>query len=196
MTGVRPTSTAAAGSGRDRDGRPGTLARAVRSALSTLLVIGLLLTAYGLAPWDRRTELSALAQLAVWLVVIVAAVLWQIRAVLRSSHPWLRAVQGAVIGVALLIVPFAVSYQQLSAAGPEAFTQPLSRLDAFYFTVTIFTTVGFGDIAPVSGPARLLVTVQMLADLVLIGTIVKVLVGAAQRRREALGPRPPRGARR
>ena len=53
----------------------------------------------------------------------------------------------------------------------------------------VFATVGFGDIAPVSEPARLLVTAQMLADLVLIGTIVKVLVGAAQRRREALGPR-------
>ena len=52
--------------------------------------------------------------------------------------------------------------------------------------------MGFGDISPVSEPARLLVTVQMLADLVLIGTIVKVLVGAAQRRREALGPRQPR----
>jgi hypothetical protein len=161
----------------------------------TCLVIGLLLAAYALAPWDRGTDLSALAQLAVWLVVIVAAVIWQIRAVMRSSHPWLRAVEGAAIGVALLLVPFAAAYAQLSQDDPATFTQPLSRLDAFYFTVTIFSTVGFGDISPVSGPARLLVTVQMLADLALIGTIVKVLVGAAQRRREALGPRVRRAGR-
>ena len=35
----------------------------------------------------------------------------------------------------------------------------------------------------------MIVTVQMLADLILIGIIVKVLVGVAQRRRESLGPR-------
>ena len=145
--------------------------------------------AYALAPWDPPTQLSVAGRLAIWLVVVVLAVLWQIRAVMHSPHPWLRAVQGAALGVTLLILPFATAYASISAADPATFTQPMTRLDAFYFTVTVFATVGFGDIAPVSEPARLLVTVQMLADLVLIGMIVKVLVGAAQRRRESLGPR-------
>lgn len=62
----------------------------------------------------------------------------------------------------------------------------MTRVDALYFTVTVFATVGFGDLAAVAEPARVVVTVQMLADLVLIGVIVKVLAGAAQQRRRAL----------
>ncbi len=195
MTGVRPT-TDTARADRAGDARPHALRRSVLSALSTCLVVALLIGVYTFGPWDRGLELSAVARLAVWLVMIVAAVLWQVRQVLRSAHPWLRAVEGAVTGVALLLVPFAAAYARISASAPATFTQPMTRLDAFYFTVTIFATVGFGDISPVSEPARLLVTVQMLADLVLIGAIVKVLVGAAQRRREALGPRPRRGTAR
>ena len=186
MTGVRPASpTTGAGTGED----PPRLGVEVLSALTSVVVIGLLVAAYALAPWDRTRNLSAVGELVVWLLVLVLAVLWQIRAVLRSTHPWLRAVAGAALSVALLLLPFAATYASLSSADPATFTQPMSRIDALYFTVTVFSTVGFGDIAPVSEPARVLVTVQMLADLVLIGTIVKVLVGVAQRRRDLLGPR-------
>ena len=41
--------------------------------------------------------------------------------------------------------------------------------------------------------SMILVTVQMLADLALIGVILKVLIGAAQRRRQTLGSRRGRG---
>lgn len=188
---VSPT-TGTAETERTDDDTSTSLRLSITSAVRSCLIVGLLLAGYLLAPWDRKPNLSAIAQLTVWLVVIVAALLWQIRAVLRSKRPWLRAVEGTVIGVALLLLPFAAAYARMSALDPATFTQPLSRVDAFYFTVTVFSTVGFGDITPVSQSARLLVTTQMLADLILIGTIIKVLIGAAQRRREALGPRSRR----
>lgn len=188
MTGVRP-ATWPAGPGRTSGERTGSLRGALLSALRTSLVIGVLLSAYALAPWDRPGQLSGAWLLVIWLVLVVLAVLWQVRAVMRSPHPWVRAVEGAGLGVTLLLVPFAATYAGMSAADPATFTESMTRLDAFYFTVTVFATVGFGDISPVSEAARLVVTVQMLADLVLIGTIVKVLAGAAQRRRESLGPR-------
>jgi hypothetical protein len=187
MTGVRPAN-AEVTAGRAGE-RPGSLRRSLLSVLGTLLVVGLLLAAYAFAPWDRRLDLSAAAQLAMWFAVVVAALVVQIRGVMRSPHPWVRAVEGAVLAVTLLLVPFAAAYAGMSVADAATFTQPLTRIDAFYFTVTVFATVGFGDIAAVSETARVLVTVQMLADLVLLGTIVKLLVGTAQRRRESLGPR-------
>ena len=67
------------------------------------------------------------------------------------------------------------------------FSQPLSRTDAIYFTVTVFATVGFGDITAKTEVARLVVTGQMLGDLIVLGLGVRVLLSAVQRGRQ----RPP-----
>ena len=64
---------------------------------------------------------------------------------------------------------------------PGSFTAPLSRTDALYFTVTVFSTVGFGDITAKAETARLVVTGQMIADLVILGLAIKAIVGAVGR---------------
>ena len=51
---------------------------------------------------------------------------------------------------------------------------------ALYFAVTIFSTVGFGDITPKTDLARIIVSIQMLLDLVIIGAVVRLLLTAAQ----------------
>jgi voltage-gated potassium channel len=76
------------------------------------------------------------------------------------------------------------SYFVLERNSAASFTQPLTRTDALYFTVTVFTTVGFGDITAKSETARLVLIVQMLADLALLGADIRVLLGAVQRSRE------------
>jgi voltage-gated potassium channel len=63
---------------------------------------------------------------------------------------------------------------------PDTFNQHLSRLDALYFTVTVFATVGFGDIVAVTEPARALVLVQMVGDLVIVGFVARAFVRAAE----------------
>jgi voltage-gated potassium channel len=44
----------------------------------------------------------------------------------------------------------------------------------------VFSTVGFGDIAPHGDVARIIVTIQMLLDLVVIGSVVRLLTTAAK----------------
>jgi voltage-gated potassium channel len=185
MTATGPASA------RARLAAPGTRATpgvttAVLSVLRTLLVTVLALLVYARAPWDRLEDASAVGLFLVWLFLLGLALWWQLRAVARSPHPWLRAAQAVVLVLLLLVVPFATAYAYASASDPGNFTQPLTRIDALYFTVTVFATVGFGDIAPVTEGARVLVTVQMVIDLVLIGVIIRVLTGVARRRRETL----------
>ncbi len=71
----------------------------------------------------------------------------------------------------------------LSLAQRAAFSEPMSRTDARYFTVTVFATVGFGDISAVSQAARVLVTSQMVADLLLLGFVLRAVLGAVERGR-------------
>ena len=53
-----------------------------------------------------------------------------------------------------------------------------------YFAVTIFSSVGFGDIFAASQTARALVTIQMILNLLVLGAGIGVFVGAARRRRD------------
>jgi voltage-gated potassium channel len=172
----------------DRSVRCSSLRAWAAAVLRTCVVLGVLIVAYAVAPWDRWNGSGLIWQLLLWFALVVLAVVAQVRSVLRSAHPWLRALQGTLLCITLLLLPFAGAYAGMSEAEPTTFTQPLTRLDSAYFTVTVFATVGFGDVAPVSAPARILVTVQMLADLILIGVIVKVLIGAAERRHDLLRP--------
>ena len=71
--------------------------------------------------------------------------------------------------IPLYLLLFASTYFLMERASAANFTQPLSRTDALYFSVTVFSTVGFGDIAAKSEAARVVLIVQMLADLALLG---------------------------
>ena len=69
--------------------------------------------------------------------------------------------------VPLYLLLFASTYFLMERASAANFTQPLTRTDALYFSVTVFTTVGFGDITAKSETARVVLIIQMLADLAL-----------------------------
>ncbi len=95
------------------------------------------------------------------------------------------AARGETLAVAIpvFLLLFAATYALMSRAQPTAFTEPMDRSDALYFTVTVFATVGFGDIAAVSTSARMVVTLQMIADLLLLGIVLRAVLGAVKRGR-------------
>ncbi|MGM1061416.1 ion channel [Saccharothrix sp. Mg75] len=117
-------------------------------------------------------------------VAVVALVIaWQVRGIGRSDHPVRRGVQALVLVAGLFVLVFAGCYHLLSAADRAAFTEPLDRVDAVYFAVTVFATVGFGDIAPVTTTARVVVTAQMCGDVLLVGGVARLVVHAVRTRR-------------
>ncbi|WP_432991750.1 potassium channel family protein [Dactylosporangium sp. CA-233914] len=157
--------------------RAGTYLAAV---LRTVLVTTAAVVWYLIAPLAGASSAPVWAEAVGGLALIGALVAWQVRAVLRSAHPWLRAAEALGLSFPLLMLLFATSYVLMSGARPAAFSERVTRFDALYFSVTVFATVGFGDIVPVSEAARLLVMVQMLADLAYIGLFVRIIVAAAR----------------
>jgi voltage-gated potassium channel len=96
---------------------------------------------------------------------------------LRAGRSLPVRIEALLTALYLLVLGFAAVYALLAQASPASFDGLQTRTDALYFTVTVLSTVGFGDIHPVAAPARLLVTLQMLFDLVFIGTAVRALSG-------------------
>ena len=120
-------------------------------------------------------------ELAVWLLAFAVVFAWQIQAVIRSSHPGLRAAEAVAVSVPFAIVLFASAYFVIGQTNPASFTEALTRIDAMYFTVTVFATVGFGARShPGPTPHEFRSQRRLLTDLVLIGLIAKVLFGAVQ----------------
>ena len=168
-----------------------TLARIIVGAIAMLVV-------YYALPLDRALSSSSAIFLVAGILALLAVIGRQIQAILHADHPNLRAFQAFGIAIPFLIVVFATSYVLIAQADADNFNTPLSRSSALYFTVTVLSTVGFGDIVPKTDYARIAVSVQMLIDLVLIGILVRVLFGAAQegvaskqRRAEGSSDDPP-----
>jgi voltage-gated potassium channel len=148
--------------------------------LRAALTVTVLVAVYYLIPLNRLLDSEATIGLLTGLVAFTAIIAWQLREIASSENPRLRAIQTLAVGLPLLLLIFAVTYVILAGNQPGSFSEPLNRTDALYFSVTVFSTVGFGDIVARSGPARVVVLTQMLVDLVVVGVIAKLILGAVQ----------------
>ena len=92
----------------------------------------------------------------------------------------MRAIETLAVAIPLFLLLFASAYLMMANAQAQAFTEPPSRTNALYFTVTVFATVGFGDIMPKTEAACVATMVQMIADLVAVGLVARVIVGAVK----------------
>jgi voltage-gated potassium channel len=140
-----------------------------------------LVALYYVLPLDRLFDVNVVVVLVVGVALLAGMIAWQVRAIERSTYPGIRAVQSLASTTPLFLLLFASTYYVLSLGDPETFTEPLTRTDALYLTVTIFATVGFGDISAKVETARLVVTAQMLLDLVVLGLGIQVILGAVKR---------------
>ncbi len=145
----------------------------------TTVVLVLLTVGYYLlplrAPWGDATTAGRLAgSVLAWGLLFLF-----LRTAARRSHerqePEYHRVQQLLTALYVLVLGFALLYAITSAAAPEQFAGLANRSDALYFSVTTTATVGFGDIHASGTPARLMVTAQMLFNLIYIGTALRIL---------------------
>ncbi|MFJ9585346.1 potassium channel family protein [Streptomyces acidicola] len=145
-----------------------------------VFVTAVFVTAYYLLPLGVRGTAGATAAFVCGLLAVLLLFSWEVRTIVRSPYPRLRAVEALVATLALFLVVFASAYYLLDSSTPGSFGEPLTRTDALYFTMTVFSTVGLGDITPRSQTGRVMVMLQMAGGLLLVGVAARVLAGAVQ----------------
>jgi voltage-gated potassium channel len=153
--------------------------------LRALAVSAVLIALYYLLPLDHLTGISLLVAMIIGLLALAAMTAYQVWAILRAAHPGVRAIEALATTVPLFLLLFAATYFLMSHTSTGNFNvHALTRTDSIYFTVTVFATVGFGDISPASQTARLVVTAQMILNLIVLGLGVRLIIGAVQQARQ------------
>lgn len=146
-------------------------------------MVVVLFAAFALVPLrGDRWWVGMLVGTALLATMIPLAVV-RLRRVLASERPGFEASEALIQLLTMLITGFAAVYYAMNRDGTQL-TSLDTRVDAVYFTVTTLSTVGFGDVAATSQAARLVVTVQIVFDLLFIGVAVRVFAMAARRRAE------------
>jgi len=161
----------------DAIGRKELLNAILIALAAATVVVGL----YYLVPISRPHE-PVLVQVAVGVAIVGVVLAHEIRAILRHDAPMARGLVSLAIVIPLFIVLFALIYFSMAHSDASAFGEPLSRTAALYFTITVLSTVGFGDITPKTDLARIAVSAQMVADAVLLVVAVRLILRSATKR--------------
>ncbi|MEI2701393.1 MAG: potassium channel family protein [Baekduia sp.] len=138
---------------------------------------------YALIPLPDRPTTGSIIGLVAGLAAFVTLIVWQLRSIISSTHPGVRAIEAVSAVIGTLVVVFAYTYAGLSASNPDAFNEAVGRIDGIYLSVTTLSTVGFGDIVARTDTARLIVTGQIIIDLIVVVGVVRLLMAAAKRDR-------------
>eukprot|EP00736_Rhodelphis_marinus_P002081 Rmarinus@m.5927 len=110
---------------------------------------------------------------------------WE-RFVYRGRSAISRKVLGLLLTVASLLLCATGVVHLISRLDPDAFTDGGNKIlqfhNAFYFVLVTVTTVGYGDVTPVSTAARLVMMVTILLFFALLPNRVQQLIAVLERK--------------
>ncbi|MGN2635851.1 potassium channel family protein [Nocardia takedensis] len=169
---------------------------ALHNALS---IVCALLIFYGIPlKWSADDPIASRIVGLVVFLVGVGGLIWLTWRRLRRFIADPAATGGRVDGILLLlsvvVMFFAIYYYRLAITYPDQFDGLVTRTDALYYTIVTLGTVGYGDISATGQAARIATMIQIVFDLVVIGTLLAVASTGIARRLEAVAERaaPPR----
>lgn len=156
---------------------------AVWDGLGTLLFVVIATVVYFVLPVPGRMRESSWAVLfGVGLFVLAVLIVLRIRPLLRASAD--ARARGLIVLLSCAVLFFAYADVTLAAI-PGQFADLHTKTDAVYYCVSTLATVGFGDVHAAGQLARAAVTLQMLFNLVFLGTAVTFVTGILRQRVQA-----------
>ena len=125
------------------------------------------------------------AHAVVVLVYYGAATVMILRRLFRLQRVTVETLSSAASAYLLVGVTFALAYAALSAQDPNAFTMGgVPGITGFevsiYYSFVTLTTLGYGDILPVSHAARTLAIFESICGVLYLGMIIARMVGMYQ----------------
>lgn len=150
-------------------------------AALAVLVVALAVITSPLTP--ASPELSLRLARMVGLGLALAVPVRIARDVVRSPRITMDTVAAGLCVYLLLGLVFGYAHVLVGTWLPNAYSTLLTDQDAMYLSFVTLTTVGFGDVVPISGPARAVTIVEGVIGQLYLVSVIAVLVGNLGRER-------------
>jgi drug/metabolite transporter (DMT)-like permease len=155
--------------------------------LGTVFYVAAALAAFFSMPpkdLDVSSAWAAVLLLALAIVLLVILYVMSLRRIGRARYPLLRALVIVTVFLITYLLLMAYLYLSLESRFPGQVPGVVTHVDALYFTVTVLTTTGFGDISAAGQAAKAVVTVQMVFTLVVLGALLRSAATVGREERE------------
>jgi voltage-gated potassium channel len=108
----------------------------------------------------------------------MALIVWQVRSYRRAAASGQGQLLGLLTAVYASVLFFALTYYVLATGDPNEIAGLSTKLDALYFSMSIVSTVGFGDVHATGQSARGIVSFQIGFDLLFISLALAAVKAA------------------
>jgi voltage-gated potassium channel len=123
---------------------------------------------------------AGLTVTAVGVVLLAWAIVGQVR---RQFDGRKNETPGTLVTLlGLVVIVFASSYYLLERSQPGELDGLQTRTDSLYFTLSTLATVGFGDVHAEGQIARVVVSVQLVFDVVFVATLASLMTSRLRER--------------
>ena len=123
------------------------------------------------------SELVCLAAYYVVVLVLLLAYVFR-RDVMTMDKLWGAAAAYMLLGLAWAVVYALVQHHVPASFAIGGTTRNLDGADLLYFSFTVLTSTGFGDIVPVHHPAKTVVVVQQIVGTLHVAILIARLIDA------------------
>jgi len=170
-----------------RDGEDSSIRSALRQRYSQVQllkifyraqIIVLVLTGLLVFQWvATSTRGYGLVEIITAFVTIACTLATTFRSVqLPTALPLWSLILQVVTAGTVFVVNFSWIYWAYSPSPSACMNVGLSKIDGTYFTLTTLTTVGYGDITPVTERCRVIVSGQLILGIVFMVIILSLLI--------------------
>ncbi len=119
---------------------------------------------------------------ALWVLIAVASPIVVLRRVLQHKEVTKQTLFGAVSVYVLIAIAFSYTFLYLDQTTTAAFFGVAQSTSSYmYFSLVTITTLGYGDLAPVTDVGRYLATLEAIVGQVLLVTVVARIVSVMSR---------------
>jgi len=152
-----------------------------RTLIQAIILVSPVVIARWLHHFNQRDGTFSF-HIAAFLVFLLFVIFHFLRFILRSPRVNSEVLCAAVATYLLLGLLWGCAYVLVARLVPGAFSgvaassQPLHGFDAIYFSLITLSTVGYGDIAPVAGVARMLAMMEAVTGTMYMAVLVARLV--------------------